>query len=235
MGRIFDGGTTADVSNMTAGNGSFMNGLTNLWVSGWVFRPAVGSKNWLFVCKPTGYTLNHCVAAYWYDNNNIYLDIGQSSGGGRLVSSTATGWNHLGFQFVGGAANGSRLLIYLNGVLQSTSGAGDTTQPTTLSSSLGSHTVRMGSYNLGTAAEFETAGSIHSDLLVFGGDLSASVNTDLRMAAMYHPHQLAANPDCFSYYPYDTVGSTEPDVCGRQACSANSVKYSILRGHTWRP
>jgi len=217
------------LNSMTAGNGTFLQGLAGLGIGAWVYRTAAGTKNWAFVCRTgTGYSPLHSICLYWYSNNSIYFDMSNGSViGASTPANTATGWHYLFANFISTNANGSRLQIYFDGVLQSLTAAG--TQPTVTSSNLSGATVYFGDYK--ASGEINNSGSRLANVQLFDTYLSRALIKD----SMHTPFKTAALPVCLSSWRFATDGSVEPDECGRQAATPGSVAYSPTLPPTWIP
>jgi hypothetical protein len=111
--------------------GSAYQSLSALTINARVRRTAAAQYTPIFSVISSS---TAAVGFYWWNDNDIYMDVRNGSVKYRAVDSTLTGWHDVTGIFDGAAADASRMRIHINGVLQTTTGT--TGNPTTTAASL---------------------------------------------------------------------------------------------------
>lgn len=212
MSRQFSG-----TNNITAGTGNSFASLAGFTVCAWVYRPTTGIVNQVFSVALSSL---HALSIYWWSDNNIYFEnragtTKESNSGSR----TNTLWNHVAGVYDSSRSDGSRFLIYLNGVNVTTTQSA-APQPATTSASLSGQTVYLGRLN------WASSNSANNTRLAFVQAFNTPLSIDLIKNSMYTPWKTAGIAECISSWPLDSNASSEPDEAGRQAATPGTVAYS---------
>jgi len=118
-----------------ASPGTDYQGLSGFTICSWVYRAAAGTGNYSYpwaISNGTG----QLIGLYWWQDNSIYMDVRNGTGVKyrAAAAGSITGMHHIAGVFDGSAADADRMKVYIDGVLQATTGT--TSNPTATSSSL---------------------------------------------------------------------------------------------------
>lgn len=111
--------------------GSAYQSLSALTIHAKVRRPSALQYTPIFSVRTSS---SASIGLYWWNDNNIYMDVRNGSTKYRAVVSSLTGWRDVTGVFEGDAADANRMRVYLDGVLQTTTGT--TGNPTTTAATL---------------------------------------------------------------------------------------------------
>lgn len=122
---------SAGSSQKVTANTTALGGLNKASIAGWINRSST-SDQMSFGAGSNG--ASDRFSFQWYTDGNIYCGYGNANSiGYAFCALSGTGWHHVAMTFDGTQSGNARILIYIDGVLQSPTY--NDTPPTALSSS----------------------------------------------------------------------------------------------------